>query len=316
MQFGMQGDSARVGYTRRAMCRYRIAVLCAVFATILGVVVTPVAAQQGFKVHISVDMEGVAGVVSENQTSASGRDYAAARTQMIAETNAAIAAAFDAGATAVVVVDSHGDKTNLQPARLDRRATLISGGPRPLGMIDGIDETFAAAVFIGYHARASSSPAILDHTYNGSIKGVWMNGVELGEGGLAAAVAGQYGVPVVFVSGDRAITEEMAALLPGIGSVAVKDAISRTAAHLIHPDEAVERIREGVRAALERRTEITPLTFDDPVTLRIEVADAGQADQLMFVPGMQRASARVVEYVAPDAVSAYRVSRLARLLAQ
>ncbi|MGD8817974.1 MAG: M55 family metallopeptidase [Acidobacteriota bacterium] len=298
------------------MCRYRTALLFVLVATTLVAVATPAPAQQGFKVHISVDMEGVAGVVSENQTSSSGRNYAAARTQMIAETNAAIAAAFDAGAAAVVVVDSHGDKTNLEPARLDRRATLIAGGPRPLGMIDGIDDTFAAAVFIGYHARASSSPAILDHTYNGAIKGVWMNDIELGEGGLAAAVAGQYGVPVVFVSGDRAVTEEMAALLPGIGSVAVKEAISRTAAHLMHPDEAVERIREGVRDAVEHRADVTPLSFDPPVTLRIEVADSGQADQLMFVPGMQRAGARIVEYVAPDAVSAYRVSRLARLLAQ
>ncbi len=289
-----------------------------VFAALL-VALLPAAAlpqQGGFKVHISVDLEGIAGVVDSSHTSSGGRNYAAARDQMIAETNAAIAAAFDAGAAEVVVIDSHGDKTNLQPHKLDRRATLISGGPRPLGMVHGIDDSFAAAIFIGYHARASTTDATLDHTYTGQLKGVWFNGRELGEAGLNAAVAGQFGVPVVFVSGDRAATEEVAALVPGGESVVVKEAIGRTAAHLIHPAVAIERITAGVRAALARRAEIEPLAFASPVTLRVEVADSGQADQVMFVPAMQRVGPRRVEYVAVDAVAAYRVSRLVRLLAQ
>jgi len=273
--------------------------------------------QQGFKVHISVDMEGIAGVVDSTHTSSGGRNYAAAREQMIGETNAAIAAAFNAGAAEVVVVDSHGDKTNLQPAKLDPRATLISGGPRPLGMVAGIDDSFDAAIFIGYHARASTAFATLDHTYTGSIKGVWLNDIELGEAGLNAAAAGQFGVPVVFVSGDRAAIDEVTSLIPGAAGVVVKDAISRTSAHLtVHPSEAIELIGAGVEQALARRAQIQPLIFVSPVTLRIEVSDAGQADQVMFVPGMQRVGARTVEYVAPDAVAAYRVSRLVRLLAQ
>ena len=272
--------------------------------------------QQGFKVHISVDMEGLAGVVDLSHTSSAGRNYAAARDQMIAEANAAIAAAFEAGASEVVVIDSHGDKTNLQPERLDRRATLISGGPRPLGMMGGIDESFDAAVFIGYHARASTMDATLDHTYTGQLKHVWINDHELGEAGLNAGVAGQFGVPVVFVSGDLAVTEEVEALIPAVEGVAVKEAIGQTAAHLLHPKESLERIAAGVKAGLVRRAETQPLTFEWPVTLRIEVADAGQADQVMFVPGMERVGARIVEYVAPDFVSAYRMSRLVRLLAQ
>jgi D-amino peptidase len=287
-------------------------IVVAVFLSLAGAHGAP----QGFKVHISVDLEGIAGVVDATHTSSAGRNHAAAREQMIAETNAAIGAAFDAGAGEVVVVDSHGDKTNLQPAKLDRRATLISGGPRPLGMVEGIDDSFDAAIFIGYHARASTADATLDHTYTGQIKGVWFNGRELGEAGLNAAVAGQYGVPVVFVSGDRTAADEVATLVPGVESVAVKEAIGRTAARLIHPELAIERIAAGVRAALARRGEIRPVAFEAPVTLRIEVADAGQADQVMFVPGMERVDARRVEYVAPDVVAAYRVSRLVRLLAQ
>jgi D-amino peptidase len=235
---------------------------------------------------------------------------------MIAEANAAIAAAFEAGASEVVVIDSHGDKTNLQPEKLDRRATLISGGPRPLGMMGGIDESFDAAVFIGYHARASTMDATLDHTYTGQLKHVWINNHELGEAGLNAGVAGQFGVPVVFVSGDLAVNDEVEALIPGVEGVAVKEAIGQTSAHLLHPKESLERIAAGVKAGLVRRTEMAPLTFEWPVTLRIEVADAGQADQVMFVPEMVRVGARIVEYVAPDFVSAYRMSRLVRLLAQ
>ena len=263
--------------------------------------------QQGFKVHISVDMEGLAGVVDSSHTSSAGRNYAAARDQMIAEANAAIAAAFEAGASEVVVIDSHGDKTNLQPEKLDRRATLISGGPRPLGMMGGIDESFDAAIFIGYHARASTMDATLDHTYTGQLKHVWINDHELGEAGLNAGV---------FVSGDLAVTEEVEALIPAVEGVAVKEAIGQTAAHLLHPKESLERIAAGVKAGLVRRAETQPLTFEWPVTLRIEVADAGQADQVMFVPGMERVGARIVEYVAPDFVSAYRMSRLVRLLAR
>ena len=272
--------------------------------------------QQGFKVHISVDMEGVAGVVDSSHTSPMGRNYAAAREQMVAEANAAIAAAFEAGASEVVVIDSHGDKTNLQPGKLDRRATLISGGPRPLGMMGGIDASFDAAIFIGYHARASTTDATLDHTYTGQLKRVWFNDRELGEAGLNAAVAGQFGVPVVFVSGDRTVTEEVAALVPAVEGVVVKEAIGRTAAHLLHPKESIERIAAGVTVGLGRRSRTQPLIFESPVTLRIEVADSGQADQVMLVPGMKRVGPRLVEYVAIDAVAAYRVSRLVRLLAE
>ncbi|MEP7383237.1 MAG: M55 family metallopeptidase, partial [Gemmatimonadota bacterium] len=156
------------------------------------------------KVYISVDLEGIAGVVATSQTSPSGANYEWARKQMLAETNAAIEGAFAGGATEVLVNDSHGPQTNLRPDEVDRRAMLITGQPKPLGMTQGLDSTFDAAVYIGYHAPGSTANAVHGHTFSSALKVVRLNGKEVGEYGLNAIVAGYWGVPVVFISGDRA----------------------------------------------------------------------------------------------------------------
>lgn len=270
---------------------------------------------EGFTVLVSVDMEGIAGLVDPSQLSSSGRDYGLARTLLEEETNAAVRAAFDAGATTVVVVDSHGGKTNVRPDRLDPRAELITGGPRPLGMIEGIGPEVHAVVFVGYHARATTADALADHTYTGAIRGVWLNGLELGEAELAGAVAGHFGAPVVFLSGDRVATEQAAAVFEGVEVAAVKDAIGRSAARGVHPDRAREMIYEGVLRGLERRNDILPFRLDAPVTVEVEVNSTAGADQLVFVPGVERVGDTRVRYVAPDVPAAYRFTRLARLLA-
>lgn len=269
------------------------------------------AQQRGLKVYISSDMEGIAGVVDgAQQTSPAGRDYSWARKLMLAETNAAIVAAFDAGATEVLVNDSHGPQTNLQPDLLDRRATLITGQPKPMGMMQGIDESFSAVIFIGYHARASTTDGVLDHTYNGQLKSVKLNGQEVGEYGLNAAIAGHFGVPVVFISGDRAVVEQARAFIPGVDAVIVKDGIGPAAARTMHPEEAREKIAAGVKAALMKRIARQPVKLSSPVTIEIELASSAQADSAMLVPGMKRVSGRVVSYVAPDMAVAYQMSRL------
>ncbi|HXE90532.1 MAG TPA: M55 family metallopeptidase [Terriglobales bacterium] len=270
---------------------------------------------RGPKVYISVDMEGVAGVVDETQTSPAGRDYAVGRRLMIAEANAAIAAAFEAGATEVVVNDSHWDQTNLLPDQVDSRATLITGAPKPFGMMQGLDNSFAAAIFIGYHARGSTADAVIDHTYSDQLKHVRLNGREVGEYGLNAALAGHYGVPVVFVSGDQALSEQAREFIPGVEVLAVKEGIGRTAARTMHPEEARKAIAAGIRTAMARRAQIAPVRLSQPVTLEVELASSRQADSCMMVPGMKRVSGRVVSYTAPDMAVAYQVSRLISRLA-
>ena len=256
------------------------------------------------------------GMVSGSQVSSSGRDYSVGRELMIAETNTAIAAAFEAGATEVVVNDSHGSQTNLLPTKIDRRALLITGSPKPLGMMQGIDGSFDAVIFIGYHARASTVGGVLDHTFSGQLKHVRLNGQEVGEYGLNGSLAGHFGVPVVFISGDEAVLEQARELIPGIEGVAVKEAIGVTAARTLHPEEARERIAAGIKAALARRQGIQPVRLSQPVTLEIELARTSQADNAMLVPGMERISGRVVSYTAPNIVVAYKVSRLIMQLAR
>jgi len=292
--------------------RLLLALLC-----VAGASVAPEAtAQEELAVLVSVDMEGVAGLVNSTQLSAGGHDYALGRSLAEEETNAAIRAAFDAGATSVLVVDSHGGKTNLRPTELDPRAELITGGPRPLGMIHGIGPDVDAVVLVGWHARASTADAVADHTYTGAIKSIRLNGRELGEAGLAGAVAGSFGVPVVFLSGDRAATAEARGAFGDLEVATVKEGIGHGAARAIHPERAREMIYEGVRRGIDRRDEIPPLRLETPVRVDVEVASTEGVDRLLFVPGMERTGARTVGAQSPDVPSAYRLTRLVRLLAR
>jgi D-amino peptidase len=268
------------------------------------------------KVYISVDMEGIAGVVASSQTGPGGHDYDWGRRMMTAEANAAIVAAFDAGATEVVVNDSHGPQTNMRPDELDRRASLITGQPKPMGMTQGLDSTFAAAIYIGYHAHGSEAYSVLGHTFSGALKHVRINGQEVGEYGLNGMVAGHFGVPVVLISGDDKVAAEARAFFPGIEAVIVKEGMAMSAARTRSPQEARTMIAAGVKAALGRRGAIRPVRLQTPVTLEIELAQMAYADAAANVPGMVRVNGLTVRYVAPDALTAYRVSRVIMALAR
>jgi len=138
--------------------------------------------QEKLKVFISVDMEGIAGVVNGDQTSSSGKDYGLARRWMTGEVNAAIRGALQAGANEIVVNDSHGSMRNVIISEMNPEAYLTTGSPKPLSMMQGIDETYDAIFFIGYHARAGSKDGVLDHTYSsGSVYSIKVNDMELGE---------------------------------------------------------------------------------------------------------------------------------------
>jgi len=276
---------------------------------------TSAAAQRPIKVYISADMEGVAGIVSMEEVTP-GADYDWSRRLMAAEVNAAVAAAFDAGATEVLVNDSHGSHTNIRADDLDPRASLISGTPTPRGMMEGIDSSFAAVLFVGFHARASTTAAIIDHTYSLGIEDMKLNGQSVGEYGLAAALAGYYGVPVVFISGDRAVADQAKAYIPGIEAVVVKDAITRYAARTMTPQTARTAIAAGVRTALAKRGQIQPVRLTTPITLDAELTNTAFADNVAMVPGVRRTGPRSISYVAPDMVIAYRVSRLVPMLAR
>jgi D-amino peptidase len=264
------------------------------------------------RVFISVDMEGVAGVVHEDQTDPKdprhAAEYERARRLMTGEANAAVEGALASGATHVVVSDSHWLMRNIAAEELHPGAELVSGGPRRLSMMEGIDDGFTAAFCIGYHGMAGTAHATIDHTYTERVRAVRLNGRMVGELGLNAALAGSFGVPVVLVSGDQSLAAEAAELLgDGVEAVVVKQAVSRFAARSVSPDVARARIREAAARALRRH--VPPVTIPAPVTLEVEFAHTHQADMAELVPGSTRPDGRTICFTAADYREVFRAFR-------
>lgn len=258
------------------------------------------AQQKKLKVLISADMEGVGGVSTwEVQADPKGREYEKFRRLMTLEVNAAIAGAVEAGATDVLVADSHGDGQNIDMELLDKHARLIRAWPRPLGMMQGIDETFGAVVFIGYHAGEGAAEAVLAHTDTGTIV-VKLNGVEVPEAGFNAATAGDFGVPVVFLSGDQTICQKARELFGPIETADVKRAIGFYSAEMRPPEESQRMIREGVRRGVERRGEIKPYRIAHPIKLEIRFNEIVIAEVASYLPGVERPRGNTIIFTGRD----------------
>lgn len=258
------------------------------------------------KVFISADMEGIAGIVHPDQVNSGHKEYERARRLMTDEVNAAILGAFSGGATDVLVNDSHGGMTNILIESLNQRAHLISGSPKPLSMMQGIDEGFDVAFFVGYHAQAGTLQGIMEHTYSsGSVWQVFLNGQPLGEMGLNAALAGHHGVPVALVTGDLALCKEAKDLLgDNVEAVAVKRSYGRSAARCMPPAQAQRAVREAAERAM--LAAVHPLVIRPPVTVTVDFLQTTRADVAALLPGSRRPNARRVEFTAPDMPIAYQ----------
>ncbi|OWA20232.1 M55 family metallopeptidase [Streptomyces sp. CS057] len=269
------------------------------------------------KTLISVDMEGISGIVHSTETNPERYDYQRGRELMTADANAVIAGVLDADPTAeVLVADAHGTFRNLLPEQLDRRARLARGKPRSLNMLAGLDEETDAALFVGYHVRAGEGPGVLAHTMNGEILDVRVAGRSLGEIGLNAAMAGHLGVPVVLLSGDDAACAEMNDLVPAAVTVPVKDALGMAAAVTLHPEEARDRLRRAAADAVARREEIQPLALTGTLNVEVDLASPHTVDLATLVPGVSRTGgARTVAFTSPDYATAYRLILLLAQLA-
>jgi D-amino peptidase len=261
------------------------------------------------KVFISVDMEGIGGIGTPAMTSPSGKDYATGRALMTAEVNAVIDAVLAHGPAEILVNDSHGDMQNLLHTELDPRVRYIQGSIKPYGMAQGLDSTFDAVVFVGYHARAGTEDGFIAHTGSGTVAGLWINGIEVGEGGLNAIYAGALGVPVLVASGDEAFGREIRAIVPGIRTVVTKQAIGAVVAILVHPDSVRARLREQVGAALADRV-AKPVVSARPVTVRLRFDTTTRADIVEVIPGVRRVDGTTVEWQAPSMREAYPMVRL------
>jgi D-amino peptidase len=273
----------------------------------------PSAPRDGLKIYISADQEGVGGAVSEFQLTVGGVEWERFRRHMTAEVNAAVEAAFEAGATEVVVSDSHGSGQNLITEDLHPDVRLIRSWPRKLIMMEGIDETFDAAILIGYHASEGVADAIAAHTMAGTkIAAIRLNGITVPEGGFNAAIAGHFGVPVVMVSGDQTATAEVRSLLGDVEEAVVKWAIGNRSAETMHPTRAQELIAHRTRAALGRLGDFRPYRpweggdqgRPGPVTLEIDFKSETDAEMLAYLSSVERLSGSSIRFQARDMLEA------------
>lgn len=265
-------------------------------------------------VYVSVDMEGLTGAVSSEQVTPGRRDYERFRSIMAREVNAVVRGAFDAGAEAVLVNDSHDGMLNLRIEELDERAELISGYHKPLGMMEGIGKDFSCAMFVAYHSMASGM-GVLSHTMTGTLSRVYLNGKLASEGVINAAVAGHFGVPVALVSGDEHAVSEVQAVCPGAVGVVVKRAIDRYSARSLSVGASERELYSGAIKAASSLEKMRPFVPGGPMRLVVEFTQPSLATKASIGGLCVRKDERTVELTGTDPVDLYTRFRAAVSLA-
>ncbi len=254
------------------------------------------------RLYISADMEGTAAVSSWTQVDPkNATEYPYYRSLMSREVRAAIDGARSAGATGVLVNDSHSSMRNIEWDELPTDARMIYGNRKPFSMSEGIDDTFGAAFFTGYHAGVGEADGTLDHTYTpDTLYDVRVNGIHCSEALLNAAVIGTYGVPVVLITGDRTTCDGARVNLPWIETVVVKESIGRFAVNSVSPERARDLIRDGAKRAIENVASAKPFVFEPPIALELDFMWTQNADFAELIPGVERIGGRSVRYVHDD----------------
>lgn len=258
------------------------------------------------KLYLSVDMEGISGMVDTTFVDSTKLNYQRGREIMTHEANHVIEAAYESGVKDIVVNDSHSKMNNLLIERIHPDVKLMSGDVKPYSMVHGLDGTFQGAMFIGYHARASQK-GVMSHTMIFGVRNIYINDTQVGELGFNAYVAGYYGVPLLLVAGDDETAREAEQLIPHITTAIVKEQQSRSSALCLTPAKAGELLREKTKEALANRGRVEPLRPPEKPLLRIEFANYGQAEWASLVPRSQiEEGTTIVRYQAEDILEAYR----------
>jgi len=264
------------------------------------------------KIFISVDMEGISGVVQPAQLGPDGFEYQRAREWMTGDVNAAIAGIRDAGPAEILVCDSHGNGQSLLIDKVPDDVRIVRGFPRPLEMMQGIDETFSAAVFIGYHASEWTANAVRGHTISSArLLGIRLNGAEVSEGIYNAALAGQFGVPVAFISGDRLAVTQLQHVVPSAEGAIVKEPYGYHSANTVTPARGQAMIREGLKRAIGKLGSMQPYRVATPVALEVGFKLTIDAERAAFVPGLARSDAHNVKGTFHDMIE---VTKLLQIL--
>ncbi|MFE8700647.1 M55 family metallopeptidase [Cytobacillus sp. FJAT-54145] len=258
------------------------------------------------KLYMSVDMEGITGLVDHTHVDSGKHNYERSRLIMTEEANHVINTAFEQGCSEVVVNDSHSKMNNLLIEKLHPETQLITGSVKPFSMVQGLDNSFTGAIFVGYHSRAST-PGVMSHSMIFGVRRFYINDVEVGELGFNAYVAGYFGVPVIMVAGDDQAAKEAENLIPNVTTAVVKESISRSSAKSLTPAKAGKLLQEKTALALKNKDLVKPLTPPDHPVLRIEFANYGQAEWANLMPGTEiEPGTTTVRYQAKDILEAYQ----------
>jgi len=257
------------------------------------------------KVYISVDMEGVAGTVTADQLLPSGFEYERFRRFMTDEALAAVRAATHAGATEIVVSDSHGNGENLLIELFPMDVKIVRSWPRHGGMMAGLDASFDAALFVGYHASTTNPHGVRAHTFSSAhFAKMSLNGNAVTEGEFNAAYAGALGVPVIFASGDDVAMAELKSRLGNLETVETKKALGFHSAETLTPDAAVGRIYACVQDAFARLHDFKPYVVKAPITLEITFKNYTPAEMLTYLRIVERVDSHTVRFVGKDMAEA------------
>jgi D-amino peptidase len=272
--------------------------------TALAMLIVSLAASaqdDGLKIFISADMEGVVGAVTGEQLSPGGFEYQRFREFMTEEVNAAIDAARAAGATEFVIADAHGNGQNLLIERLPDDVTVVRSWPRELSMMAGIDETFDGVIFLGYHASTANTRGVRAHTMSSaSITGVRLNGIEMTEGSMNAAMAGHFGVPVIMVSGDDVAVAENQVLIGNLEGAVVKWAKGFHSAETLTPEAAYEVIRTRTASAISRIDAFEPYVLETPIELELSLKNYRPVEVLGYLPSVERVNSHTIRFTGQD----------------
>lgn len=270
---------------------------------LFSLTITAKAQTRPLKIYISADMEGVVGVVTNEQLGPQGFEYARFREFMTNEVNAAIGAAFEAGATEIVISDSHGNGQNLLIEKLPMNVLVVRAWPRPLMMMQGIDETFAGAIFIGYHTATTNAQGVRAHTISSArLADVRLKGVSVSEAGLNAAIAGHFNVPVIMISGDDAVVKETQALLGDVEGAVVKWASGFHSAKTLTPEAGYVLIREKVKKAIGRIKDFKPYKLAAPIQLDVRFKNYRPSEILSYLSIVERTDAHSIRFTGKDIV--------------
>lgn len=251
------------------------------------------------KIYMSVDLEGITGVVASYQVLPTGA-LPEVRKLVTGDVNAAIAGAKEAGATEIWVNENHSGR-ELLIEEVDPMAEVLIGKPKPLQTLAGINSSFDCVFMIGIHARAGTEAGVLDHTWiSKCVQGLRVNGVTIGELGLNALLAGHFDVPIALVTGDQAVAQEARELLGDVECAVVKVGLDRYSARCPHPSKARQIIREAAERASREIKRFKPLKMAQPMTIEIDYANTAFATRASWVPTAERVSPRTVSFTVPD----------------